>query len=134
MNRGRTALVVALAGGLAACAIGSRPRDYPIATMPAGAFVEIRTRAGALGPHELLAVQDSGLMVADSNAQLVFVEYSKLRALNIPKYGSWFSSHQPPAPAVREQWRVVARYPQGISPALLQQLVQLTGVAVRRLP
>ena len=129
----RTVLAWALAAStmiLGACRVHHGPRweQIPVATTAAGATLELRaTERGGAEEAELIAVQDSGLVVA-SSGRLVFAPYASLRTITVKGLG-W--RYEGPAGAsnadVRRQLRPLSRFPQGMSPDVVSRLLEAYG-------
>lgn len=114
---------------LAACSIGPSGKSYPPAKGPAGAAVEIELhRNGGIG-GELLAVEDTTLLLVQ-NRQLIRLAIPAVKSLRGPR----ISTGQLDEP-MRERLRLISRYPQGVSPDLEARLLGAYGApAVRRVP
>ena len=114
---------------LAACSIGPSGKSYGPAKGPAGAAVEIELhRNGGIG-GELLAVEDTTLMLVQ-NRQLIRVAIPAVKSLRGPR----ISTRQLDEP-MRRRLRLISRYPQGVSPDLEARLLRAYGApAVRRVP
>jgi hypothetical protein len=72
---------------------------------------------------ELMAVADSSLLV-QSGGRLHRVRFALIESGKAP--GVRFTSATLP-PEVREQLRLISRYPQGVSPELQRRLLQAYG-------
>jgi hypothetical protein len=117
------------------CVIGPTPAKWVPANTAQGLDVTLRTTRPFLA-GELLAVEDTALFVAvrwphpDSSAntpRLARVATRHIRAIDGPA-----PLRSPWRPQVRERYRMLSRYPQGVSPALEAQLVAAYGAdAVR---
>lgn len=114
---------------LAACSIGPSGKSYAPAKGPAGAAVEIRLHGNRELGGELLAVEDSTLLLVE-NRQLIRVEIPAIQSIRAPR----ISTRQLDQP-MRGRLRLISRYPQGVSPDLEARLLQAYGaLAVRRMP
>jgi hypothetical protein len=118
-----------LLAGAVACSVGPRPEKIQPAREPAGATIGLQLRGGRsklLVTGELLAVQDSGLLVRDTT-RIVLVPNRAIRTgtLLVPGIGLTFSGR--PSGATRERLRLVSRYPAGVPADLLRRLLAAYG-------
>jgi hypothetical protein len=126
------ALSLALLPALAGCFVGTRASKFRPARGPDGAPMSI-----AYGKHqalsgELIAVQDTAMIVRlDSLFYLIPVRVVKRADVVAPganagvRRGRW-------SPELRERLRLLSRFPQGLTPALEQQLLGAYGQSVFR--
>jgi hypothetical protein len=108
----------------AGCQLGSRIENLEPALGPHGASV--RLAIGAV-PVELLTVSDTALLVRRPTGAIVLALYRNLSSVSFEHLGTEYSllgRARTPDPALRERWRLVARYPQGLRPDQLAQLLQ----------
>lgn len=107
---------------LAACMVGTHARNYGPARGPAGAMVNLRMVDKSRTAGELLAVEDSALLLL-SDSQLVRVPLSQVSSGSAPKvsFDGRLRGDR------RERLRLISRYPQGVSPGLEQQLRHAYG-------
>lgn len=128
----RTSLVAAAALVLAsgACYFGPRAATYGPARSAQGIRVQINGDFNA----ELLAVSDTALLVRRVvPSRVVFVPYGMVRSMTFRQNSAL--NYGPvrvggvPRVALRAQWRLVARYPQGLTAAQVQELLRLMGQA-----
>ena len=107
---------------IAACTVGTHARNYGPARGPAGAMVNLRMVDKSRSTGELLAVEDSALLVL-RDSQLVRVPLSQVRSGSAPKvsFDGRLRGDR------RERLRLISRYPQGVSPELEQRLRQAYG-------
>jgi len=123
----RRCLVLSLL--LAACSIGPSGKSYPPAKGPAGAAVEIELHRNRGIGGELLAVEDTTLLLVE-NRQLIRVAIPAVKSLRGPR----ISTRQLDEP-MRQRLRLISRYPQGVSAELEARLLQAYGAPdVRRAP
>ena len=106
------------------CYLGSRAENLEPALGPHGARVRL-----ALGaqPVELLTVSDTALLVRRPAGTIVLASYRTLTSVSVVQLGNDYAyagRGKTPDPALRERWRLVARYPQGLRPDQLAQLLQ----------
>jgi hypothetical protein len=122
---------VSLALLLAACSIGPTTKSYPPANGPAGATVTVELHDDRAIGGELLAVEDSSLLLVEKR-QLIRLGIASVRVLKGPRLST---SGRELSERVRERLRLISRYPQGVSPELEARLLHAYGAsAVRRIP
>ena len=115
---------------VAACTVGTHARNYQPARGPAGAMVNLELLDKSRTRGELLAVEDSTLLLL-RDSQLVRVPLSQVRSGRAPKVS--FNSRM--RTGTREQLRLISRYPQGVSTELEGRLLTAYGQReVRSLP
>ncbi len=122
--RARTviALAAVLLGG---CHVGSRQENSRPARTPFGAtmVIDFRTRA------ELLVATDSGFLVRLGTGRVAFARFSQMRSVSFEQldgtYYWWRDRLRDPGYVARV--RLVARYPQGLLPEQLAELLRLSG-------
>ena len=118
-----TVLVASL--WLTGCCAGLTPRLYPAAQSPRGIMGRVETFRAARIEMELLAVSDTALIVY-ARSGVMLVPNRVLRRLVIPDLR--IDRSGPPAdPETFERLRLHSRFPQGISPALLADLLERYG-------
>lgn len=120
------ALVV---GVVMACSTGTRVEKFAPAHQPAGVTVRLRLHYGRgtqVVAGELLAVQDSGILVRDST-RILFVPNDSVRYGETITRGGDVSFARKPAGATRERLRLLSRYPGGVSAAVLSSLLAAYG-------
>ncbi len=119
---GRIAVLILLT----ACSVGTSGRKYAPAKGPAGATVTLELTGQRKLSGELLAVEESSLLVLE-NREMVRVPVpliSSGKAPGVSFNGNTFSQ-------VRERLRLISRFPQGVSPSLEARLLEAyaqTGV------
>jgi len=112
---------------VSACSYGITAKKFPPAQGPSGVMMTITTDQLTLH-GELIEVRDSGLViVSQSENKLWFVPYAATIRSTIAQTANRYAikNHQPPGPEVREHLRLISRFPQGLTPELLQQLLSL---------
>ena len=115
---------------LAGCLVGSQARNYPPATGPAGAIVNLELTDKSKASGELLAVEANALLLLRVH-ELTRISLSQIRRGRAPKIG--FDHNL--AGNTRERLRLVSRFPQGVSRELEGQLLQAHGQsAVKTVP
>jgi hypothetical protein len=132
----QTLLALAVVG-LAACRAGMTVEQFEPASSPNGATARLTTADGEL-TGELIEMQASGLLILTGVGRpgsepsqgytLRLVPFSAVRASSFPQLGRVsIRDGQAPTGAVRERLRLVSRFPHGLSPALLKQLLARYG-------
>lgn len=104
------------------CSFGQRVSSLSVAHQPGGARATVVERAGTIADVELLAVDDTGMVVLWSQnvAYLAFANTSKFssNAINV----TFANGSAPP----HEEWmrlRLMSRFPQGLTPDLEARLL-----------
>jgi hypothetical protein len=131
--------VRALAGVLllltSACTIGPRPGEYaPDATGPHGVFGTLTMRGGGEVRVELIEVRDTSLVVLGPEGYAL-AHFDRIRAIDMPPH---YRSSQFSALRARARLRPASRFPHGIPPGVLDELLRsanqtaLTVLAARR--
>lgn len=128
-------LVAALAGG---CAYGMTSQKFRPAHDPHGIETHVTTSNGEIA-GELIEIRETGLLLASetpaSNAtataghRLRLVPYAAIRASRFEQLGPGLSisDGRTPSDKTRERLRLLSRFPQGLSPELLSQLLKEYG-------
>jgi hypothetical protein len=126
----RATRLLALLSAVVGCSVGTTARSYQPAKGPAGAAVTLElTEHRSLG-GELLAVEDTTLLLV-GNDQLIRVDVTSIRKLKGPKLSVSGPNLIGPT---RERLRLISRYPQGVSPELEARLLGAYGrSSVRRI-
>ena len=122
----RSLLVLALLAS-GACQFGKRVEMVPSAVTPGGAELYLLPTASAPFRAELLAAEDSGLFVL-VHSRVTFVPFGDLGAgTGVMSLGRdyAFLHDGRPAPDRYERIRRVARFPQGLAPHVLAELLRL---------
>jgi hypothetical protein len=114
MNMLRTAIALVLAAGLAACTINLKAPPLPSASVPQGVTVRM-TYSGSSIVGELLEVRE--------DAFLVLTKEPLVRLL--PRKGATIEFDAPEPVTANPQ--LLSRFPQGLTPELLQQLLRSCG-------
>lgn len=113
--------------GLASCSVGPRAERFAPARSPGGAQVRLEFGKGKRSVvGELIAIQDSAMLIlADSAIELV--PLASIRRGAATASGSRASFLRRPTPVTRERLRLLSRYPGGVTPDLLRQLLEAYG-------
>jgi hypothetical protein len=104
-------------------------KKFAPAHEPAGVAIRLRLHFGKgtqLVAGELLAVQDSGLLLRDST-RIVFVPNDSVRYGETTTRGTGLSFARKPVGSTREQLRLLSRFPGGVSADLLSSLLAAYG-------
>jgi hypothetical protein len=115
---------------LGACTIGTTPGNFQPAIAPGGVHASLEI-FGAQEPvvGELVSVSDSALLVATTAPALVLVHYQSIQSGNFRQVGTLIRDRATPALATRERLRLVSRFPQGVTPDLLESLMRSLHVS-----
>ena len=106
------------------CNVGGRVDRFAPAQRPEGAAVELALQGGGTARGELLAVQDTALLVLVHDT-VTLVPYGHVVPGRSSQTGELFET--PPAPDVARRLRLVSRFPQGLTPDLLARLLAAHG-------
>jgi hypothetical protein len=126
---------------LTGCTLGPRLDEFPFTRRPEGVDVDASGRQGSVA-GELLAVQDTGLLLlmtppGTTGKRVVLLPYEAIREAHFGKLGEAYElkEGQPPGARTRERLQRVSRFPQGLSEAVLGQLLEAYGQAeVEKVP
>jgi hypothetical protein len=126
---------LALLPALTGCLVGTKASKFRPARGPEGAPISIEYGNHQALSGELIAVLDTAMVVRlDSLFYLIPVRVVKRADVMAPgaraglRRGRWY-------PDMQERLRLLSRFPQGLSPALQQQLLDAYGqTALRALP
>lgn len=128
----RRAMILGLAVAAAtSCATGARPSGFGPAKGPAGVTATLYPNSAPKLEAEVLAVQDSGLLVVARDSVLL-VPWSRIRRGIVPSLSIEFARGDRPRTSETEAIRRTSRYPQGVSDELLAKLLQSYGQAALR--
>jgi hypothetical protein len=106
---------------LGACMVGATGKSYAPATGPAGAMVDLELNDKKKVSGELLAVEDSTLLLL-WNQDLFRVPVDRIRRGHAPKVS--FTGRTLNGD-LRERLRLISRYPQGVSSELEARLLEV---------
>src|SRR6058998_950484 len=95
------------------CSIGGRVDRFAPAQQPDGVAVALALRGGGREQGELLAVQDTALVVLAADT-VTLVPYGAIEAAEFSQVGDLGKT--PPAPDFAKRLRLVSRFPQGLTP------------------
>ena len=119
--RNHTACIV-LTVLLAGCAVGPRVETFKPARSPAGVEASLDLTDGRLMQGELLAVEEPGLTLLIGNS-VTQVPYARVRKASFAQTRIVIDQSKPWSAAVREELRLLSRFPQGLTPTLLTSLL-----------
>lgn len=122
MSRALPAILLTLNMSLCACFTGPSASGFPPATTPHGVESTIDIHRARLA-GELLEVSDSGYVLL-SEGLLVFAPFSAVRSASFSGIGSYEVGR--PDPPLMERLRLVSRYPNGVTPEVLDLLLAET--------
>jgi hypothetical protein len=110
------------------CATGMTVRKYPPALGPKGVMMRVTTGQGQLS-GELIEVRDAAIVLADQKLHLI--AYTEIISSEVEKTGSRYAIANRTAlpPEARDHLRLLSRFPYGLTPELMQQLLQAHGQA-----
>jgi hypothetical protein len=120
-----TLAVVCCATLTGGCAYGMTADKLTAAHEPAGVTVRINTGQRQLS-GELIELRDDGLLVV-SDKIVRLVPYGTIVSAQFDQTKNKIDGHQPPARDRRERLRLLSRYPQGLTPDLLRDLLRAYG-------
>ena len=125
MNKNAVVMLLGLVS--ASCSYGPRIADFGPAHTPYGVSGRLTTRDAEIS-GEVLEVRDTGVIVLTvASGKLRLVPYSEVRASRFDRLGGLLGGNRAPDPAARERLRLVSRFPQGMSPAVLHTLLNAHG-------
>jgi len=107
-----------------ACNVGGKVDRFAPAQRPDGAAVALALRGGGSAQGELLAVQDTALVVLAAHT-VTLVPYGAIDAAEFSQVGDLGKT--PPAPDFAQRLRLVSRFPQGLTPDMLARLLAALG-------
>jgi hypothetical protein len=122
----RTPIVLLLALLLGGCYVGRRAENLDLARQPRGAMVRLQTGAGAVN-GELLQVQDTALLVLDSQQRVSLVPYRAIRLGEAEMVREVTRGGRVPSEAHRQRLARISRFPQGLSPETQRALLAAYG-------
>ena len=123
----RPILIIVVLASVVACRVGRRAETLPLAKAPGGAMGTIDLERGNRIEGELLAVDDSALIVLRGQTMVV-VPWSNLRQALFPQMQYAMRSRgQSPDAATLRSLRLISHFPQGISAELRPKLAAMYG-------
>ncbi len=120
-------LLIAMASYVSsACFVGMSTAKYRPAQQPAGVGIAISTPQGKTS-GELLALGETGIIVLIHN-KVHMTPYSEILSTELDQTSGYvISNRTAPNADVKEHLRLLSRFPQGLTPELLVQLLQAYG-------
>jgi hypothetical protein len=119
--------LLTLALAAAGCALGRTAEEFPVARSPEGIRISIITDSAHVREAELLAVEDTALLILLADDRIASVPWSVVRSAELHGFLSDAPRRNVPSQAMRERWKSVARFPQGLTPELLTRLLDVRG-------
>lgn len=113
-------LYVILALATTSCAVGQKTTNFAVAQQPAGVATTLELGRTVMR-GELLAVEDNALIVL-SDQQITRVPYTSIRKATFAQTRVSIRDYVV-TNADRDKLRLLSRYPQGLTPALLRSLL-----------
>jgi len=109
------------------CTFGMTARKYRPAQDPKGVTMRIETAQGKL-LGELIEVRDSGIVVL-ADQKLRLLPYTAILSSEVDQTSSHYaiSKGTVPKPDVQAHLRLLSRFPQGLTPELMGQLLAAYG-------
>ena len=109
------------------CRYGMSASKFPVARTANGVTIQITTEQRRF-EGELIEVRNDGILMLVQQ-KLRFVPYNSINSslVSNTKLGNELRGRRAPNALARDQLRLISRYPQGLSPELLQQLLTLHG-------
>jgi len=109
------------------CSFGMTTRKYPPAQGPTGVIMRLRTAQGQIS-GELIEVRDVGIVVL-VDQKLRLLSYPVILSSEVDRTDSRYAISQGivPKPDVQAHLRLLSRFPQGLTPELMRQLLETYG-------
>jgi hypothetical protein len=114
----------------AACSVGTRVARFQPALRPEGVIATLHLASGPV-EAEVLAIDDTALIVRrlQDSLPVAVVRFKAIRDGTFHQVSAVISAGRPPRAVDRERIRLVSRFPQGLTPELLQSLLAAYGQA-----
>lgn len=124
-------LIPLLVLGWTGCHVGPSVRTFGPAQSPEGIRTTLHLQRSGAVEGELLAVRDDGLVLRTASA-VVLAPYAAINEARFAQRkgltrGQVGSRERRPPPSVREELRLLSRFPQGLDGDVLQRLLALHG-------
>lgn len=124
MSRARV-LTVAVVSAVA-CSYGVKATRFEPAIGPRGVSTTLIMPSGEKQSAELLEVRGTGLLLGTEKS-ILFVSYAAMHSARFKDMAIQLEGRRPPNEHELGTLRLVSRFPQGLSPPLLQQLLAARG-------
>ena len=128
MTRATGLLTLVMLAGLSnGCSFGMTARKYRPAQQPQGVNMRVDTAQGQL-LGELIEVRDDGIVVL-ADQKLRLLPYTVILSSKADQTDSRYAISQRTVPKrdVLEHLRLLSRFPQGLTPELMRQLLDACG-------
>jgi len=125
-----------VAVSLSACHVGPQIQDLDLAHNPEGATVEVQVsplegKSKLKFEGELLEIRDDGIIFSgadgnDSADEVIFVAWSRAARVKATRFGGYSASIGRSlewSPETKERFRLISRFPQGISSEIMDGLL-----------
>lgn len=122
----RQVATVAAVLSTVACAYGPKVMSFDPATGPRGVSTTFIAASGDVRTGELLEVRETGLLIGGEKS-IFFVPYEALQSATFKDMSLKVGGRRAPSAKQLSTLRLVSRFPQGLSPPLLQQLLEARG-------
>jgi hypothetical protein len=120
-------LLALTAAAVAGCGLGRTAEEFPVARSPEGIRVSIITDSADVRQAELLAVEDTALLIVLADNRIAYVPWSVVRSAELHGFLSDEPRRNVPSQAMRARWKSVARFPQGLTAEQLARLLDARG-------
>jgi hypothetical protein len=109
------------------CTLGMTASKFRPAQGAQGVHMVLTIEQGKLS-GELIEVRDTGIVVL-ADQKLRFLPYTDIQYSKVDQYSSYgpISNRKAPKPDALERLRLLSRFPQGLSPELMRQLLDAYG-------
>jgi len=121
---------------LSACHVGPQIKDLELANNPEGATVEVQVLPADGGGKlkfegELLEIRDDGIVFSGTSAddaadEVIFVAWSRATRVRATEFGGYraeIGRSLEWSAETKERFRLISRFPQGISPEIMDGLL-----------
>lgn len=125
-----------VAVSLSACHVGPQIKDLDLAHNPEGATVEVQVlppegKGKLKFEGELLEIRDDGIIFSgadenDSDDEIIFVAWSSAARVKATQFGGYSAAMGRSlewSPETKERFRLISRFPQGISSEIMDSLL-----------
>ena len=100
---------------------GLTVESFPPARTPKGVTGQVKTTRADY-TVELIEVRDAGIVILSAQT-LRFIPFSAITSSRFDDIGDSISNRNAPSPKVRERLRLLSRFPPGLTPEMLQNLL-----------